>query len=449
MLLEFAVTNFRSIKERQVLSLIPSGKIRERPHQPARSDVYPNVFALKSAVVYGPNNAGKSNLLKALRAAKWLVDNSNSFQPGAKLEANEFFHFDLGTRKKPTVFELDFIAPDNLRYQYTIEFDQQQILKEALFFFPKKEEGRMTSTRLYLREKGNPIKFGENYRGQKKSIEEELLPNQLFLSKAVNRNQEQLIPVFLFFSQHLGISILPEDYDEIQLSMLGKYIVENKETPIVKLIENLLSEVDSGIMGIEVGEDGEMPSIKFPEGFPETEKEKIKKDFIERFKYRIRIKHRMFDGKKEIGTDTLPLKEQSTGTVKFFNVIQLMLVALIDGDTLVIDELDKSLHSNLTLSLINLFHNEKTNPKNAQLIFTTHDPTLLASGSFGRDQMYFLEKNEFGATEVFSLSSFTGLRPETPLRDWYLSGRFGAIPLLDEEKIFSEVANSGIFNGKN
>ncbi len=449
MLLELAVTNFRSIKERQVLSLVPAGKISERPNLPARSEKYPAVFALKSAVIYGANNAGKSNLLKAFRALKWLVETSNTFQPGKKLEANEFFYFDLTTRKKPTVFEIDFIAPDKQRYQYAISFDHEQILKEELFFYLKKDEGRMTAARLYLREHGKPIKFGDYYRGQRKSIEEELLPNQLFLSKAVNKNQEQLIPVYLYFSAHLGISILPEEYNELQLAGLGKYIAENNETPIVKLIERLLTEVDAGIMGIEVGEDDEVPTIQFPDDFPEAEKDKIKRDFIERFKYRIRIRHRMFDKNREIGTETLPLKEQSTGTIKFFNVIQLLLMALSDGDTVIIDELDKSLHPHLTRSLIELFHNQKTNPKNAQLIFATHDPTLLSSGSFSRDQMYFLEKNEFGATEVFSLSSFTGLRKDTPIGDWYLTGRFGAVPNLDEEHMVSEIANSGIFNGKN
>ena len=127
-------------------------------------------------------------------------------------------------------------------------------------------------------------------------------------------------------------------------------------------------------------------------------------------------------------------------------MLRLMFEALRDGDLFIVEELDKSLHTEWTQLLITLFHSPKTNPKNAQLIFATHDTNLLGNDLFDRDQIYLIQKNRFGASELYALSSFSGLRDTTPIEKWYLSERFGAVPQINTSQLTKVVQNSPIFN---
>lgn len=445
MLIEFEISNFRSYKDKQALSMLPS--VRTRPNELAQSETYKDIAVLRSAVIYGPNNSGKSNLLKGIRALKWLIDNSHSFNLGDKLEPNEYFAFDLRTKNQPTSFKVDFIAPNKLRYEYGLVFDKEKVLKEELWLYRKNQSGKMSRAKLYVRQHEKSIDFGDYLKGPKKSIEEGLLDNQLFLSKAVQNKQEQLNAVYLFFQNHIGLSIFHDtEYDEIIMRTLGKFIYENKSDPIVQLIEQIIIQADTGIIGIEAGDDSEIPQMTFPDNFPDKEKEKVLKKFTEQFKYQIKTCHRLFNEGKEIGMEKLPLKQQSTGTIKFFNMLYSTLTALSDGDVLIVDELDKSLHPDLTRLLIELFHNPETNPLNAQLIFVTHDVSLLSGELFGRDQMFFVNKNVYGASELNSIADFTGVRPKSPFEKWYMDGKFRAIPNINKYKIENEIINSGIFH---
>jgi AAA15 family ATPase/GTPase len=341
---------------------------------------------------------------------------------------------------------MDFIAMDGLRYSYEVSFDQTRIYHEELLFYPNPESNKLKASRLYTRE-GNEFVFGPLFTGTKKKVELDLLENQLFLSKAVQNKVEQLNPVFEFFKNHVGLSVFHDtDYDEILLRNLGEFIYNNKEQPITDLIEQFIINSDTGIIGIEAVPEKDVPQIQFPENFPEKEREKLIEEFVKKFQYQILTQHRLYENGKEIGITTLPLKEQSTGTKKFFSLLRLVLVALRDGDLLIVDELDKSLHTEWTQMLINLFHQSETNPQNAQLIFATHDTNLLNSELFGRDQIYMIQKNRFGASELFALSSFTGLRQDTPFEKWYLSGRFGAVPHIYDNLLINQIQKSPIFH---
>jgi len=446
MLIEFKIKNFRSIKEDQVLSFLPSAKLKTRANPLINSKLYKDLRLLRSCVIYGANNAGKSNILKAFKALKFLVDNSHRFNLGDKLEPNEAFHFDIKTQKEPTTLQIDFIAPDDIRYNYLLSFDVDKIHKEELIFYPNPEGNRLKASKLFSRE-NNDFHFGPLFIGASKNIESELLNNQLFLSKAVQNKVKQLNPVFKFFRNHLGLSIFHDtDYDEILLRNLGEFIYNNKEEAITDLIEHFIINSDTGIVGIEAVPEKDIPKIEFPPNFPEKEKEKLMEEFIKKFQYQILTQHRLYQDGKEIGLTTLSLKEQSTGTKKFFSMLRLVLVALKDGDVLIVDELDKSLHTEWTQLLINLFHDPDTNPNDAQLIFATHDTNLLNSELFSRDQLYLVEKNRFGASQLFPLSSYTGLRKNTPIEQWYLSGRFGAVPQIYKKQLSKQVQNSPIFH---
>lgn len=446
MILEFRITNFRSIKEEQVLSFLPSKKLKTRPNSLIKDSNYKNLRLLRTCIILGPNNSGKSNTLKAFKAIRFLVLNSHKFNLGDKLEPNEAFHFDVDTQEQPTTLHLDFIASDGKRYDYLVSFNKKKIIREELYFYPNQDSLKLKASKLFVRN-NNEFYFGNLFEGDKKRIKAELLQNQLFLSKAVQNKVEQLNPVFNFFKYHLGLSIFHDtDYDEILLKHLGEFIYNNKDKPITDLIEKFIINSDAGIIGIEAIPDKEIPQIQFPEGFSEERKEELRKEFIERFQYEIRTQHRLYKNGKEIGLTTFPLNEQSTGTKKFFSMLRLVLVALRDGDVLIVDELDKSLHTEWTQLLINLFHDSETNPNNAQLIFATHDTNLLNGDLFSRDQIYMIEKDRFGASQLHSLAAYSGMRKDTPFEKWYLSGRFGAVPQIYKNLLTQQVKNSPIFH---
>lgn len=448
MLIEFKVTNFRSIKEEQILSFLPSGKLKKRANSLIKVGKYKDIDLLSSCVVYGPNNAGKSNMLTAFHAMRYLITKSHRLSLGDKLEPNEAFHFDTSTQKAPTIFQIDFIAKDGIRYNYLISFDKDKIHKEELHFYPNPESEKLKASKLFVRE-GNEVSFGKHLKDTKKSkdVASDMLENNLFLSLAVKRNLQQLNDVYLHFKNHINLSIFHDtNYDEILLKSLGEFIYNEKDKLITNLIEQIIIDSDAGIVGMEAIPDENVPQINFPDSFSEEKKNKIREDFIKKFQYEIQTLHRLYENGKEIGTTTLSLKEQSTGTKKFLGMLRLVFEALRDGDLFIVDELDKSLHTEWTQLLITLFHNPKTNPNHAQLIFATHDTNLLDNDLFDRDQIYLIEKNRFGASELYALSSFSGLRNTTPIEKWYLSERFGAVPQINTSKLTKVVQNSPIFN---
>ncbi|MFK7907188.1 MAG: ATP/GTP-binding protein [Chitinophagales bacterium] len=444
MLIEFSVTNFRSIKNRQTLSLLPSKRVRERPTKLFSLENYAGTAVLETAVVYGANNTGKSNILKAIRGLQWLVLKSNDYNIGDTIEPNEYFALDRATIQQATVFEIDFVAIDGLRYEYLVEVDSKSIVREELHYYPILESCRLTRRKLYIREQGSSINFGEDLTGERKTIEKQLNTNQLFLSKSANNNQERLAPVYLFFKDKLGVSVFHDsDYERLLLGSLGKFLQENKDEALFTIIETLLNQFDTGIMGLEVHEN-ETSQFAFPENVPDD----VRNKFIEQFKFEVKTKHELFDNGAPIGYTTLSLNNQSTGTNKLLVTLGLMLQALKTGDVLVIDELDKSLHPFLTQTIIQLFHQEKTNPNQAQLIFVTHDVTLLNWDLFGKDQVYFIEKDRTGASQLYNLSDIQGVRKTVNLEKWYMSGRFGAVPNVAVNMVKEQVAAYAIGEAK-
>jgi AAA15 family ATPase/GTPase len=426
MLLEFSITNFKSLKETQTLSLLPSNRIKERMHLPFQNlPNYAQTEILKTVCLYGKNNSGKTNTLNSLFALKWLVINSNNFNAGDEIKskaANVFF-FDIQMQKQPTKFEIDFIAPNQIRYQYQVSFTRYEIIEEKLSFLPA-HKSRFVN--LYQREINKPIKYGEEFIGKKKPIENGLNKNQLFLSKVANNNpNEHLENVYAFFSKKIkDVNFGSSNYEEKLFAQnTTRVVAENSY--VSKNIENLLNAADTGIIGLEITENNP-DNFRFPDGISEEVKSKIIADL----KHSIKIKHRMFDGENEIGDKNVPIEIESTGTQKIFTLGAILHEAFANGEIILIDELDKSLHPYLSQLLIKLFYDENLNKNNAQLIFTTHDATLIDETVFAKDQIYIVDKDYYGKTELSTFSDFTGLRKDIPLQKWYLSGRLGGVPVV-------------------
>lgn len=421
MLIEISITNFRSFREKQTFSLLPFGKIRDREVKVLQAENYPKVQVLPTAVLYGPNNSGKSNFIDAFKALEWLVLKSGNFNSDQKLHANEYFYFDKKTKDQPSTFELDFITPKGKRYNYQVTFSEKLILKEYLYSYNITATGKITLNTLFERNE-QLIKF-ISLKGAKESVSFE--PNQLFLSRGDIAGNTELKDVYSFFSSNLvSLTFTETEYSDFLNREYSKFIIHNPESKIPKLVESILQETNSGILGIETNMV-DVSKINFPEDISQEIKDRL----FEQIKYDLRTRHKLFDGNIEIGTETISLKEQSTGTRKLIGISPVILDALANGQVLLIDEMNTSLHTEITSWLIELFNNPITNPNNAQLIITTHDISLLDRNLYERDQIYAIEKNEFGASNMYSFAEFTGLRKiDNRLADFYESGRLGGLP---------------------
>jgi len=421
MLVEFSVANFRSLKAQQTFSLLPAGKIRERIVKPFPSQHYKHLQVLPTAVLYGPNNSGKSNFLQACEALQWLVMKSGHFNSDQKLEVNEYFAFNIESHQQPTELEVDFIASNQRRYVYALVFDQKRIIKEELHFYNISPTGKTTVKKLFQRNE-QTISFSSDLKGSKSGVS--FGENQLFLSRADIGGNEELQVVYRFFSSDLFILQFTEtEYTDFLTRRYAKFIAENKNSRLVTLVEQILAEMDSNIVGIDTL-SFDVNKMAFPEGITQEVKDKV----FEELKHEIQTKHKLFDNGQQVGEVKQSLHNQSTGTRKILGLLPIVLSALQNGETLFVDELNTSLHTEVTALMINWFNDPAINPRGAQLILTTHDITLLDKQLFDTDPIFVLEKDQFAESNLYTFADFSGLRQGTRLSDYYNHGRLGGIP---------------------
>jgi len=426
MLLSFAVTNFRSIRERVELDMLKSGL----------KGLNANYFKapnkkqlLKSAVIYGPNASGKSGFLRAIKALEFLVGRSSRLKPDEYIATYEPHRLEKSYAKKPVAFEVSFLS-EGVQYDYEVSFTSQRFESEELYFYRSGSKSL-----LYSRVAGKEMKFGDYYKGQRKTLEKLLLPNQLFLSKAAENNADALLGAYRFFTSGLMVYPIMEDYHENTLARLyARRLAEDSNSRFSRRFNALICALDTGITGV-AAEEVDWKDYKFPGNLPEEFKKQLQEDY----KYDIKTQHPLFDGAEKVGSELFEVRDESAGTKSLFVIGGIILEALEKGGVLVVDEFEKMLHPSITQFLIQLFHNPVVNPLNAQLIFATHDITQLSNDHFRRDQVWFTEKNEFGATSFVRCSDIPGIRLNTPLDKWYATGRFGATPIINEVDFLLEM----------
>lgn len=423
MLLELRVRNFLSIRDWQSFSMLAENKVKEI----SESVIDVSDFSiLRTSIIYGRNASGKSNLLQAFKAFQYLVFQSAEFKVEEEIDAYEPYLLNLTNGSDPVEFSIDFLAKDGFKYTYSIGFLRYEIVYENLKFYPKGQ-----SAILFDRKIGKKIKYGEYLTGRKKEIEDLLYPNQLFLSKVGTEKNEQLKAPYRFFISHLFTSTIHDtEYDDALIRIFTNKMSKDAIPFFKENLNRLMRVADTSIEEITIKAEDIDRSI-----LPKDMNEKEKDELIEKFKYKIRTVHKQFDGDKEIGKVEFKLSDESTGTIKLLAVGGLILEALADGQVLIIDELDKSLHPKLTRALINIFNSKKNNPNNAQLIFATHDVSLLDNELFRRDQIWFAEKEYEGYSHYYSVADIPGIRPNSPYEKYYMSGRFGASPVINQNEL--------------
>lgn len=422
MLIEFSVRNYRSFWETQTLSMAAgaSGELQEENSFPPPAEGSPRL--LRSAVVYGPNGSGKSNLIHALNFMKELVvSSSKESQEGDKIERNPFLLHSQG-QSQSTELET-FIIQDGIRYQYGFESTENRVVHEWLLAYPGNRAQRWFERSYNPETNKEEWYFGSKLAGPKKTWQDSTRPNALFLSTAVQLNSEQLKPVFNWFKKLVVIrhgELIDPDFTVASC--------EDKEK--CNSILNFLKGADIPVERIEIKER-KIDSLKFFSGLPEELKNYFMKNGPEDKSFKeVFFEHQLSDTGAPV---SFPLREESDGTKKLFAYAAPWLDVLKSGRILIVDELDNSFHPHLVRYLLKLIHSSRDNEKNGQLIFTTHDTSILDSKILRRDQVWFTEKDKQQATDLYPLTDFHPRKKEA-LEKGYLQGRYGALPYIGEVK---------------
>ena len=419
MLVEFRVKNYRSIKDEQVLSLVATtdDTLKDNCIDVGKLPL------LKAAGIYGPNASGKSNLIRAMRTMQQMILNSAGDKPGSGTSAEPFL-FDDKSQKEPTSFEIIFYH-NKIRYQYGFTATKERIHDEWLFASPKKSNQKWFERSFDKKTGKTDWKFGSYYKGEKIKLTDKTRDNALFLSVAAQWNHEQLTTLYEWFKDNLMIISPYSPLEPITARMLL-----DKTNAFELVISAIMKEADFGISGLHA-KPVDVRDINFPDDLTKDEREHIAKLLEEKNGPPVEILHQSEKSRQNI---YLPLEEESHGTQRFFQLVGPWLISIKIGFTLLVDELEASLHPLLTRELIKIFQNPDINKSGAQLVFTTHDTTLLDPELFRRDQIWFTEKDNSGATQLFPLSDYKPRKGEA-IQKGYLAGRYGAIPILEAFEI--------------
>jgi uncharacterized protein len=424
MLVQFSVGNFLSVREIVTLSMV-AAKIKSKDSVLDAQNVFKvneKLSLLKSAAIYGANASGKSNIIAAMRFMRWFV--ANSFKESnitAPIEVDEF-RLSTETLSKPSFFEVVFLI-EGIQYRYGFEADKEQVVSEWLFFVPTTKEVKLFDRTV------DSIQLGKRFK-EGRGLKEKTRKNVLFLSVVAQFNGSIAQKVLNWFKE-LGIISGLTDRGYMPYTIKSYYSGE-KQDEILQLIQRL----DLGIDDIQI-EKGPLPTL--PPDMPEELKglaEELQKlvaqqgGEIEAFK--VHVAHRRYNTEGEpVSVEHFDLaKHESQGTQKLFALAGPLIDVLTGGAPLIVDELDARLHPLITCEIIKLFNSEEANPHNAQLIFTTHDTNLLSNKLLRRDQIWFTEKDRYGATDLYSLVEYKGIRNDASFEKDYVQGRYGAIPFL-------------------
>lgn len=403
MLIQFRVENHRSLRDEQVLSLVAANHGDSADARLIRPPGLGECL-LPAVAIYGANASGKTNVLLALGFMREAIVRSHRFWDPNGGTPQEPFALS-GQANASSTFEADVIT-QGVRYQYGFELSAQRVEREWLRAWPS---GRK---QVWFEREGDKFSFGKRMHGENEAIRGLTRSNSLFLSCAAQNNHIQLLPLFNWFHAHRG------DLDRAGTRQRAQHLraifseqltlfpeLNRSRSDAQHTIVDLLRAADLGIVDIRIGQaDGPTPTGIF-------------------------LKHRAAKGVD----GWLALEEESAGTATLLTLAPRLLRALEHGALFSVDELEASLHPALGLELLKLFQDPKRNQLGAQLIFTTHDSNLLGNmlgeRPLRRDQIWFTEKDDEGATHLYPLTDFRP-RAEENIERGYLQGRYGAVPFL-------------------
>lgn len=428
MLIQFTFRNFRSFPNETTLSMVAE-KLKSQDKALDENNVFAideKLSLLTSAAIYGPNASGKSNVIKALEFMRAQVLRvSEGTNP--KLEK---FALDTASLEAPSQFEIVFVAND-VGFRYGFEMASSEVLSEWLY---DNATGRQ---RMVFEREGRAFKFGKAFRYLRSYAR--LRPDYLLLAAlALDTGEDEIAACIDWFS---GLTIVTNLLDPELAEYTRRRLAAAED---IEAIKNLVSRLDVGITDLwaafrkKSSSEGVRPTrLPLPRTGPFDLDYSLQNDD----ELLIQTEHARFDteGKPE-GKVVFNLdSDESEGTKKVFALAGLVLSTLQPGlqlgalqtsTVLVIDELDARLHTTLTREIVGLFNDRRSNPNHAQLIFTTHDTNLLDKWFIRRDQIWFVEKDLRGASQLYSLAEFKGVRNDKDYELGYMQGRYGAQPFI-------------------
>ena len=443
MLLRFGVSNHRSIRDYQELLLSASKRIKREglsmPVPTLKEDVVP------LAAIYGPNAAGKSNLIDALDEIQRAVVQSHKVFDATDSIPRHPFRLDDNSRTSPTQFDCTFTlsAHDSDEsttresekvYEYGFKFTAKEFQREWLYQTVRKT--RQSTQILFERKTENGqvhVYAGGELHGENKTIEKLTRPNSLFLSAAAQNNHPQLTAVYRYFAERWRVILHEGAMNEMAV------IQRLLDYPHAEQLLLLVQQAGVGITDIDVQEDQpDQLQLDFAKGMvgvmsehagPHVDIDVLGEHFLDRFRHpkRLRLTHSAHEGT----TRAFDYRLESKGTRTLISLLIPALDALSSGSLLVIDELDTSLHPDLVKALVSLFNRESSNPHGAQLVFSTHDVTLLGSGLIQQDEIWMTDKSHEGVSQFTPLTEFR-LRSRDNIEKAYRGGRLGGAPSADD-----------------
>jgi len=424
MLIQFTVSNYKTFAEETKISLVASKDTTYRD-----TNVFDSKFKydlLKTAVIYGANASGKTKFVDALGFIQRVVSESATYQSNRKINV---IPFRLSTQKinEPSLFELIFIE-DNVMYRYGFEITTEKVVSEWLFM--RNNNSKSKEIELFYRQE-QEFEFHPKHFKIKDLIDNNRIKtNSLLLSIADAFN----VKIAQFASKWISKKIQIISGLEMD-NYLGYTVKELEEDSKKKNILNFLKGADLEIIDL-------LPQMSSISELPKHIQEIIISNSKEGEEYKIfsdvtTFKKQYNENNEFVGLQEFSMdNDESSGTRKWFALSAPIIDVLENGLVLVVDELDASLHPNLTQKIIELFHSKETNPKNAQLIFNTHNTNLLnpSSNLFRRDQIWFVKKDHYGAASLYSLADFKTdeVRKEDNHEKNYIAGQYGAIPYLGD-----------------
>lgn len=429
MLLGFKVSNFRSFRDPAVLLLTRSGRVD------GDANLFPDPTVAPAVAIFGPNASGKSNLLRAISTMFGMIQSSTP-ESGERLP---FSPYVLGDAVEPfTTFEV-IVRFGGVRYDYGFTYDADRILQEWLRSWPKGRQ-RMLFERDVNEEES--WRWGDSLTGQNAALARATRPDTLFLSTVKLLQHDILSPI----QQQLASLVHTITSENLPGLMQATLRSLSEDPERAGRVIKLMSRADLGVVSMEIEEDEVPEDVRaatcalFATLAPSMSVE----DVEERLGVKALSPRLRHSGSS--GDIAIPFTWESVGTQNFLALLGPILDRLQSGGVLVVDEIDTSLHPRLVAELVRLFQSPRTNPRQAQLVLSTHDVTIMMNTGvynvLDRDQLWFVEKDFSGASELHALSDLSARRNEVFSRN-YLNGKYGAIPRIDNHAFLDLWDESG------
>ncbi len=404
MLIRFSFKNFKSFKNENCLDM-EATSLKEHEYNVAKLD---SGEYLKVSAIYGANASGKTNVLQAFEYMKNRILVSDDSKKNSPIDEENIYSFMIN--EEPIALEVEILARNNKIYKYGFELVKDNIISEWLY---EKRVNKFYS--IFERENNNIKMMKDNKLSKLANIDERTLFLNIY--SKIDKDNEDFNNVYDWFVNSTYLDLGNPNFERLINNRVSLKILsdENYKKELLKFIKTF----DSGIEGIKTTPDS-IEAVKSNNGIIDIE-----------------VIHKGENGELK----ALPFYLESNGTRKMFHLFDFFMDALKNGMVLFVDELDAKLHPLLTRYIINLFHNSETNKGNGQLIYSTHDTVNLNKETFRRDEIWFAEKDKDGISEIYALSDYIleddknagkKVRNDATYNKDYLTGRYGAIPVLEE-----------------